>query len=493
MVEQHYESLKTEENPRKELISIKQELKEKAVVLEWQKKLQGNYDIFLKFLEHEDAKVRKNAALILGNLQAQQAALSLYEAYQAETQRFVKSDYLTALSQLDYEAFVPELKQRLKELEEYKPAENEEKHVREEMTVLRKMLSDKEEKKHHVFRGYKENYEVILTTGKKNQEITERQIRKGKTLRMKSGVRVKTDDIRELLEIPTYREMLFLLNARTLQPQPEQAADTLAASNLLELLKKAHGSEETCYFRLGIHGKMPLDKRSEFAKKLAFSLEKKTAYRLRNSTSDYEIEIRLMEKSDGTFLPLIKFYTLSEERFYYRKNTIAASIRPEQAATVAALAKPYMEEDAQILDPFCGVGTMLLERNRICPARVMYGIDIFGKAISGARENTELAGQNIYYINRDFFEFTHEYLFDEIITNMPERGKKSKEEQDIFYQRFFEKAAKVLREKGKIMMYSNEKNFVKKQLRVRKDFTMLQEYSMDEKDMYYLFIMEKRG
>ena len=222
MVEQHNESLKTEENPRKELISIKQELKEKAVVLEWQKKLQGNYDIFLKFLEHEDAKVRKNAALILGNLQAQQAALSLYEAYQAETQRFVKSDYLTALSQLDYEAFVPELQQRLKELEEYKPAENEEKHVREEMTVLRKMLSDKEEKKHHVFRGYKENYEVILTTGKKNQEITERQIRKGKTLRMKSGVRVKTDDIRELLEIPTYREMLFLLNARTLQPQPEQ-------------------------------------------------------------------------------------------------------------------------------------------------------------------------------------------------------------------------------------------------------------------------------
>jgi len=185
--------------------------------------------------------------------------------------------------------------------------------------------------------------------------------------------------------------------------QPEQAAQELSDSNLLELLKKAHGTEGTWYFRLGIHGRMALDKRSEFAKKLAFSLEKKTDYQLENSTSDYELEIRLMEKSDGTFLPLIKLYTLQDRRFHYRKNTVAASIRPEQAALAAALARPYMREQAQVLDPFCGVGTMLLERNRVCPARVMYGIDIFGKAVSGARENTKLAGENIYYINRDFF------------------------------------------------------------------------------------------
>ena len=184
---------------------------------------------------------------------------------------------------------------------------------------------------------------------------------------------------------------------------------------------------------------------------------------------------------------------MPDKRFQYRKNTIAASIRPELAAVIAALAKPYMEQDAQIIDPFCGVGTMLLERNRVCPARVMYGVDIFGKAILGARENTEIAGQTAYYISRNFFEFTHEYLFDEIITNMPERGQKSKEEQDTFYGKFFEKATEILREKGRIIMYSNEKNFVKKQLRIQKNFTMLQEYNMDEKDRYYLFIIEKRN
>lgn len=493
MIKQRYESLKTAEDLRKELISIKQELKEESAVAKWQSVLQGRYDTFLQFLEHEDAKVRKNTALILGALQAEEAADALYEAYQRETQRFVKSDYLIALSNLNYEKFVPELEQRLKDLEAYQPAENEEKHVREEMTALRKMVSAQKPHKHHVFRGYQESYEVILTTGRMYQEVTERQIKKGETLRLKSGVRVKTKEIRELLAIPTYREQLFLLNVRTLSPQPEQAAQELADSNLTELLKKAHGTEGTWYFRLGIHGRMALDKRSEFAKKLVFSLEKKTEYQLENSTSDYELEIRLMEKSDGTFLPLVKLYTLPDKRFDYRKNTIAASIRPEQAAVVAALARTYLREQAQILDPFCGVGTMLLERNRVCPARVMYGIDIFGKAINGARENTKLAGQNAYYINRDFFAFTHEYLFDEIITNMPDRGKKSREEQDIFYKRFFEKTAEVLRENGRIIMYSNEKNFVKKQLRVRKDFVLLQEYSMDEKEIYNLFIIEKRG
>ena len=250
MIVQQYENLKTTDSPRKELIAIKQELKDEVVVLEWQKMLQGNYDIFLKFLEHEDAKVRKNAALILGKLQAQEAALPLYEAYQKETQRFVKSDYLTALAQLDYKEFIPELEKRLADLEAYQPAENEEKHVREEMTALRKMVSVKKSRKHLVFQGYQEEYEVILTTGKVHQEVTSRQIRNGKILCMKSGVRVKTNDIRELLEIPTYREMLFLLSIRTLQPKPEQGAEALAQSNLLELLRRAHKTEEKCRFRL---------------------------------------------------------------------------------------------------------------------------------------------------------------------------------------------------------------------------------------------------
>lgn len=492
MIKQLYENLKTAENTRKDLISIKQELKEDAAVEQLKKILQGEYSVFLRCLEHEDAKVRKNTALILGRLGVEEASSALYEAYKNESQRFVKSDYLSALANLNYQEYAGELEFRLKELEEYQPAENEEKHVREEMAALRKLLSVDNIHKRHSFSGYKESYEVILATGKIHQEVTGEQIKKGELLYLKSGIRVKTKEIEELLEIPTYRELLFLLNVRTVKSQPEQIAEALAQSDLLELLQKAHGAGGTFYFRLGIHGRMSLEKRGDFTKKIAFLLEKKTNYRLENSISDYEIEIRLMEKGDGTFLPLVKLFTIQDKRFLYRKNTVSASIRPEQAAVIAALAKPYMEEQAQILDPFCGVGTMLLERDRVCPARVLYGIDVFGKAIAGARENAELAGREIYFINRDFFQFTHAYLFDEIITNMPERGQKSREEQDVFYKNFFEKAGQLLNENGIILMYSNEKNFVKKYIRIRNEFTMLQEYSMDEKDRYYLFIIQKK-
>ena len=63
----------------------------------------------------------------------------------------------------------------------------------------------------------------------------------------------------------------------------------------------------------------------------------------------------------------------------------------------------------------------------------------------------------------------------------------------MFYGDFFAKAKEVLTEQGRIILYSNEKNYVKKQLRLRKEFILLQEYSMDEKGIYSLFIIGKRN
>ena len=121
----------------------------------------------------------------------------------------------------------------------------------------------------------------------------------------------------------------------------------------------------------------------------------------------------------------------------HRKNAVAVSIHPATAAMLVALAEPYLKENAQILDPFCGVGTMLIERDIRVLAREKYGIDIFGEAIRGARENASYAGEKINFINRDYFDFTHAYLFDEIITNMPVRERKSKGRDGRFLQQIF--------------------------------------------------------
>ena len=66
------------------------------------------------------------------------------------------------------------------------------------------------------------------------------------------------------------------------------------------------------------------------------------------------------------------------------------------------------------MDPFCGVGTMLIERDIRVPAREKYGTDIFGEAIDKARENASAAGELIHFIHRDFFDFRHEYKFDAV-------------------------------------------------------------------------------
>lgn len=66
------------------------------------------------------------------------------------------------------------------------------------------------------------------------------------------------------------------------------------------------------------------------------------------------------------------------------------------------MSEKYLEKYAQVLDPFCGVGTLLIERNKLVRTRTMYGIDIFGEAIEGGRQNAVLAGVGINYICRNF-------------------------------------------------------------------------------------------
>lgn len=492
MVAELYENLKTGENPRKFLIAIKQELKEEHSRRELLDILQGDYSYLLGLLQHTEPKVRGNAAIVLGRLKQNENTAAIYDAYARETKLFIRSNYLDALAELDITNYRPDLEKRMQELESYSPGQEEEKHIREELASLRKLLKAGQISHRHKFQGYDATYGLILTTGSNYQEITARQIKGGKVTILKNGVRVITSHIKPILQIPTYQEMLFLLNTKKTEMKPKQTAKALAESNLLDMLKKAHNDAGSFYFRLEIHGRMSLEERSDFIKKCAYALEQETGYQLRNSTSDYELAIRLMECKDSMFFPLVKLYTFEEKRFFYRKNTIATSIRPCQAALAVALAKPYMMEHARVLDPFCGVGTMLIERDRICPAKVMYGIDSFGQAIAGARENTHLAGKEINYINRDFFAFHHRELFDEIITNMPDKGKKDKKEQDLMYGKFFGSAGKHLTNGGKIIMYSNEKNYVKKYLRLHGEYHLIQEYSMDGKGIYYLFIIEKR-
>ena len=492
-IEEIVKTLENGENIRQNLAQLRQEIK---IEDQWSKakELLEKTKLLTEFLENEDAKTRKNAALLLGDFGMQPALSELFDSYCREKTLFVKPSYLTAIAGMNYSALDLELTERYEELAEYTPLEEEKKHIAEELRELSKMMICLHGVKKHTFTELKMVHELILTTNRAYREVTEKQIRTGKTKLVATGVMVKTDRLEPLLELRTYRELLFPLNIKSIPSEDGVAAGKLLAnSNLVEFLEECHKEPAPFFFRLEIKGKLPLDKKSSLAKRMAASLEQESKRKLLNSTSDYEVEIRLIETKDGDFHPYLKMNTIPMKRYIYRKNVVASSIQPSSVALLVKLAEPYLKADAQIMDPFCGVGTMLIERNILVPAREMYGTDIFGEAIKKARENAELAGVRINYINRDYFDFTHEYLFDEIITNMPVRGRKTREEQDLFYSSFFEKSLKLLTGDGVIIMYSNENGFVKKQLRIHKEYHLLSEYVIREKEGYYLFIIGVRG
>lgn len=475
---------------RKNLSTLRQEIKEKNAKEQCYPLAINNTEKLILLLDNADAKTRKNAALLMGDLEIDEFCGPLFDGYFKETQLFVRSAYLTALKNYDCSPYIRPFKDQLLALTNQELTIENKKHIESEMRALSDLIVAAEGTSTHTFTGYHESYDCILLTNRLHKEVTEKQITHGTIHPFTAGVRVTTNDIEELLFIRTYSELLFVIPGMDIcSVDPITAAKQIASSSLLEMLKKTHLEATPFYFRIGIKSNMPLDRKSIYTKKLSSELERLTHRELLNSTSAYELEIRMIENRMDSFNVLVKLNTILDDRFSYRKEFVAASIKPVNAALLVELAKDYMIPDAQVLDPFCGVGTMLIERQKVVKANTSYGIDSFAEAIAKAKINTEAAGQIIHFVNRNCFDFTHEYLFDEIFTNMPfVTGHKSEDEIYELYEQFFQKAPELLKEHGTIILYSHNRNFVKT-LSKKQGYTIKREIEIMDKEGTWLFII----
>lgn len=486
--------LSEKKNVRENLSALRQFIKEQDKKEKALKQVEKQEALYLSFLKDEDAKTRKNAALLLGNLMYQNALEDLYEAYTSESQMFVKASYLQAIGEIDAREKLPYLKRSLECLLNSNIEPENQKHVDEEIRALRKILIRTEGIQRHTPDIRQKKVKVILITNRTQRETIRRTIDCGLAALHPLGVQVETEELEKLLQLRTFREVVFPLPIKGfISNDPVEAANVIWKSDVISLLNDLHIEGGEYYFRIECKSAMDLQKRSTFTRKMAAELERVSKGQLINSTSDYEVELRLIANKEGMFFPCLRLLTIKDTRFDYRKNAIAASIHPSTAALIMELAKDYLKENAQIIDPFCGVGTMLIERNKKVPAREIYGIDLFGEAISYARENTDCAGMHVNYIHRDFMDFKHNYLFDEIVTNMPQRGQRTKQEMDTFYHAFFEKAKTHLSNGAVIIMYTNEMGFVKKQLRLHNEFKLLQETCLQQTNDFYLMIISYKG
>lgn len=491
MIEQLFQQIEVQEDVRGSLSTLRAAIREKEN-FDRAVKLAGDGSKITALLLSEDPKVRKNAAALLGDLEIYEAAEDLFLAYQKEETLFVRGTLLRALEKTNATPYLDALQERYELLCKKEIKEGEKKHVREELHALERILRWETEDICHTFTGWNEKVTILLTTNPNYQELTAAKLHAYRKANTSLGVKAVVDDLREVIKIRTFRELLFPISLKekvSIEDKPEKLGEALADSKLLPLLVRCHKQAAPFYFRVEMRNGLSLEERSRYVKRMAAVLEEKTERKLLNSASEYEFEIRIFTDKAGVYHVFLKMNTIPMDRFSYRKESIASSIHPSAAAMMLELARPYLKEQAQILDPCCGVGTMLVERNKILKAREIYGIDIFGEAIDKAKINCEAAGMHVNFIHRDYLDFKHEYLFDEIIANMPIRGKRTREEQDAFYGGFFEKSKELLASGGVLVLYSNETGFIKKQLRLHPEFRLCKEHIIRDRDQFALYII----
>ena len=291
-----------QQNIRTNLSDLRKLAKNDSVKVELQSAIAEHNQLFFDFLKNEDAKTRKNAALLLGDVAYQPAANALYEAYVAEETLFVRASYLQALAELDVEEKLDELKKCLDALHAEKPTMENKKHVEEEIRALRAIIIGYEGINHHTADLVGKKVSVILFTNRSQRETVRRTIDCGKATIHPLGVHVETENLPELMKLRTYREMVFPLNIESFLPaNPIECAKAIWDSDIMEVLNNLHIEAGNYYFRIECKSSMSLEERSIFTKKLAAELESLSKGDLINSTSDYEVELRLIATRKGNF------------------------------------------------------------------------------------------------------------------------------------------------------------------------------------------------
>ena len=551
----YYEKIRQGGDIRKNVIALRDHLKEK-IKAEDAALFNENKALISSLLSSEDAKTRGAAARVLGLAGNDGDYAVLSEAFEQEQTRFIRPEYLKGMQDLLKNSQAPEkslekAEKWLADLLSMDYASETRKHMLAEQLELENLLVMLDGRSKRNLTGTDYRGEIILITNHLHAQAVAAQLslfpktdgqaeagsllhgKDGRTGRLlRGGIQCKGIPLSEILRERSWSELMLPLGSAAATGGPdaagrpadtdgEQMTDTqkaqllaqeLAEKPLTLLMEKLFSGQPPYRYRLELkenhvrkekngksssrkeekQGRIPASD-GRLIQELALEFDRLMKGTWLNAPSDYEAEIRLLEKKDGSFLVMLVPSVLTASRFSYRKDSIAASIAPANAALCMALAMPYLKEKADILDPFCGAGTMLIERAKALPAANLYGIDIFGEAVEKAKANTRRAGLPVHYINRDFFGFQHAYLFDEIVSNLPQVTKgKPEEEIRQLYHRFFEQAGKYLKERAVLVLYSTQPSFVRNEVRKDLRYVIRKQFLMNEKTGTTLFVIEYR-
>ncbi len=495
MVKQLYEEAKKGINVRANLSTLRSEVKDFAKMDHLYELVCDEMDVMISFLSSEDAKTRKNAALLMGELDMSDFLQPLMVAYEKEETLFVKSAYLEAIKNYDYEEYLPMLRARLKELMDADITQANKKHLEEEVKILHQLINAKSGVSKHSFSGFKTPKDIILLTNKLHKDKVEAAIRElpidVQFTEFSGGVRLKTKDVKMLYHVRSFHSMLFMVpKCGSVPMDPIEAAEAISKSGLLSMIKESHKEPGPYAFRLELKSSLKLDQKTAFAKKFSNELQMLSKHELINDPSGYEFELRLIENKAGNCNVLLKMNTIKDLRFSYQVMPYATSLKPANAALLVSLAKDYMVPDAQVLDPYVSGAELLIERQMAVKANTSYGLDTREEALESAKRHAFESDQIIHFVKKDFGSFSHEYPFDEIFTQMPfALGYKSLSEVEEEYRSFFMHVRYVLKKTGTMILYTHDIPFIKKYMGLA-NAVLVQEIPVGYKEKTYLCVLK---
>ncbi len=424
---------------------------------------------YLGLLDEADPKVRKNAVKLLACVGDPASREPLWQHYLKEETRFLRADYLEAMKAFDMKPYVG----KLKAIRESLPEDEADKHVRNERRKLRELIRKEEPPAKHRFRWPKRPCRLCFIVPKGTEETAARAM--GVTVAGKLsggfiGV-IAPEDLRKTLDFRVYQSALFDFCPRLIGEKAARDGRKVGAflleEGLVAYLEALHENNgEPFAFRVDIKGVKDPAVKNAIARDVSRILEEKSEGRLENDVSAYELEIRLLYSRRMDCRAFLKLYTLPDRRFEYRTRVLPVSMQPSRAALMMAFAGGALKDNANVLDPFCGTGILLIERAKALGYRSLYGLDIYRPALEACEENSRNAGARVQMIQRDFSDFRHEYPFDEIVTDMPRKsGNHSEKDIRGLYRTFFDRLGQWMTPEGRVLLYSEEESYIRENLK----------------------------
>lgn len=443
------------------------------------------------FLQDSDPKVRKNACGIIGELGDPDYLEALYDAYAVESQMFVRPSYILAIGNCCEASEVEKLKTLLDTLmqkeitcEKDGPRVEEAKHINEEKLALTKLIAKLSPAAPHEFKGFEAPVPMLLTAMNEQfqttlKDLSEKSIKGSST---SDGILITEKDLDKVYSCRTFYELLFpLSNCKNLQFDYKKIAAAIIKSKVVDFLNQCHINDENSPFsyRIELNTMEQNSERSEFVKSLSREIDELSKGSLRNSPSSYEVELRIVEKKKLCSV-FLKLFSFRDNRFDYREKVLPASINPITAAIVIKAIDKWLKPKAKVIDPFCGTGTMLIERAKAKDYLTLTGVDIFKTAIEAATINTNLANLNIDLIANNILDFSPKEQFDELITNMPFESKAGAHNfTKNLYSEFVNRISKLVRAGGMLFLYTVEKNLLSDCLKNNKQLQLIDEIKFE--------------